>query len=131
MRGGQRSLNEILDNIYPIGSIYLSTVSTNPSNYFGGVWERITGKFLLAADDSSYFLGATGGSAKKNIQIANLPGRAVVRINSAYQTYGSNYISNPAGWTTAALDDIPDASKNQAFDIIPPYLAVYVWKRIS
>lgn len=120
-----------MDNIYPIGSIFISTNTTNPSTYFGGTWERIKGRFLLAADDNSYSLGATGGSAAKTIQVANLPARAVVRLSSAYQTYGSNYVSNPPGWTTAALDDIPDSSKNQAFNIMPPYLVVYIWKRIS
>ena len=41
--GGQRSLNTILDNIYPIGSIYLSIYNTNPSEYFGGTWEQVAG----------------------------------------------------------------------------------------
>lgn len=55
-------VNEIFQKLYPIGSIYLSTVSTNPNTLFGfGTWERIQDRFLLAAG-SSYSAGSTGGS---------------------------------------------------------------------
>ena len=32
---------------YPIGSIFLSVNNTNPSQWFGGTWEQIKGRFLL------------------------------------------------------------------------------------
>ena len=48
---------------FPVGSIYISVTNTNPSTIFGGTWERIQGKFLIGADDSTYKLGATGGSS--------------------------------------------------------------------
>ena len=44
----QLSITEIFDRIYPIGSIYISVNDTNPSVLFGGTWEQITGRFLLA-----------------------------------------------------------------------------------
>ena len=37
----------ILDVVYPVGAIYMSVNSTNPSTLFGGTWEQIEGKFLL------------------------------------------------------------------------------------
>lgn len=33
--------SEILNLIYPVGSIYLSVNSTDPSTFIGGTWERI------------------------------------------------------------------------------------------
>lgn len=47
---------------YPVGSIYMSVNSTNPSTLFGGSWERIQDTFLLASG-STYGAGTTGGSA--------------------------------------------------------------------
>lgn len=55
---GNKSL---LDYIYPVGAIYLSTVSASPATLFGGTWERIQDQFLLAAG-TTYSAGATGGS---------------------------------------------------------------------
>lgn len=37
----------IIDLIYPIGSIYTSTVNTNPSTYFGGTWSSIGESYLI------------------------------------------------------------------------------------
>ncbi|MGN0106020.1 phage baseplate protein [Methanobrevibacter ruminantium] len=51
-----------LEKTYPIGAIFLSINDTNPSEHFGGVWERIKDKFLLASGDV-YANGTTGGSA--------------------------------------------------------------------
>ena len=55
-------VTDLIDIIYPIGSIYMSVNSVNPSTLFGGTWEQIQDKFLLASG-STYSNGATGGSA--------------------------------------------------------------------
>lgn len=46
----------------PIGSVYISVSSTNPSTYFGGTWEQIKDKFLLCCGNT-YTAGSTGGEA--------------------------------------------------------------------
>lgn len=53
----------------------MSVNSTNPQTLFGGTWERIQGKFLLAANDNSsdYNAGKTGGSVSTTLTTANLP----------------------------------------------------------
>lgn len=48
--------------IYPVGSIYMSVNNVNPSTIFGGTWQQIKDRFLLACGDT-YSNGATGGSA--------------------------------------------------------------------
>ena len=53
---------QIVDLIYPVGSIYMSVNSTSPATLFGGTWERIQDRFLLAAG-STYTAGKMDGSA--------------------------------------------------------------------
>jgi microcystin-dependent protein len=60
---------------YPVGSIYMSTVATNPGTLFGfGTWVAYgTGRMPISADGSTYVAGATGGSATTTLITANLP----------------------------------------------------------
>ena len=62
-----------IDDVYPVGSIYTSILSTNPAEIFGaGTWEQITDGFLLSAGDT-YTNGTTGGSASNTLSTANMP----------------------------------------------------------
>ena len=63
------------DEMYPVGSIYMSVNSTDPSMLFGGTWERITGAFLLAATD--------GGNSGASQAAGNTGGAATVTLTSA------------------------------------------------
>ena len=68
--GQSQSIQEAINKIYPVGSIYMSTQSTNPGTLFGGTWARIQGRFLLAAgtsESTTYAAGATGGT--KNVTL--------------------------------------------------------------
>lgn len=64
--GGNISLNDV----YPVGSIYMSASNVDPATLFGGTWERIQDKFLLCSGstysptyDNNGFANKTGGSA--------------------------------------------------------------------
>lgn len=141
--GGWYYLNNLLDNIYPVGSIFISTVNTNPSTYFGGTWERIKGRFLLAADDSTYKLGATGGEATHTLSIDEIPAHThKVKRNNNYtnnfmiDTGRSNQwgsaIINTSGYTAQPTAiTIENTGGDQPHNNMPPYLVVYIWKRVS
>lgn len=52
---------EIFKLIYPVGSIYLSTSTTNPSTYFGGTWEQVAkGTYLLGYDGGNTWFDKPG-----------------------------------------------------------------------
>ena len=63
---------EILNEAYPINSVYISYSNTNPGTLFGGTWENIgSGKVLRGI--SSGEAGKTGGSSTVTLSTANLP----------------------------------------------------------
>ena len=62
----------IVDIIYPVGSIYLSVSATSPATLFGGTWQRIQGRYLLASD-GSHPAASTGGSNSVQLTVQNLP----------------------------------------------------------
>ena len=69
--------NEFLDKTYPIGSIYISTNSTNPSSLFGGTWTAYAqGRTIIGTGSNgttNYTNGTTGGSENVKLAITNLP----------------------------------------------------------
>ena len=66
------SLTSIADGVYPVGSIYMSVNSTDPADLFGGTWEQIQGKFLLACDNG-HAAGSTGGEENHTLTVAEMP----------------------------------------------------------
>ena len=65
-------LQDTASKLYPIGSVYISFNSADPSTLFGGTWQRLKDTFLLANGDV-YAPNTSGGSATKSITTSNLP----------------------------------------------------------
>lgn len=173
--GSAVSTSEIVDLIYPVGSIYMSANSTSPATLFGGSWTRIQDRFLLAAG-SSYSAGATGGEASHTLTTSEMPahshGRGTMNIYGSLnvRAYDGNGDTIAAGnnvggvnafststkgsgevWgnslASTSTDNNPDyvdfnaadgwegktevVGGNAAHNNMPPYLAVYIWKRTA
>lgn len=129
----------IADIIYPVGSIYLSVNSTDPSTIFGGTWEQIKDQFLLSAGDT-YTAGATGGEATHTLTVNEMPSHS----------HNVSWQDNCPPWVQAGgygqITPTPTGNANkinlgglsiggtgggQAHNNMPPYLVVYVWKRTA
>ena len=145
----------IVNTIYPVGSIYMSVNATDPKTLFGGTWERLKDRFLLAAGDS-YAAGGTGGAATVALTVAQMPkhghpqnytsgssgdtNRAVTG-SSGGGTSGDNihgsgqgsYMASQAGWSSASklIVGTGRVGNGEAHDNMPPYLTVYMWKRTA
>lgn len=136
----------VIDMVYPVGAIYMSVNSTNPGNLFGGKWEQIKDRFMLACGDT-YAAGSTGGEAEHKLTIDEMPKHA--HMYAADFTDGGG-VSNTKGemWTIKMTSDQGDGIGEWAFgaDVddkfgytggskphnnMPPYFAVYIWKRTA
>lgn len=67
-------VQDLVSILYPVGSIYMSTNSTNPKDLFGiGEWEQIKDTFLMSAG-TTYEAGTTGGTASHTHSIGHTHG---------------------------------------------------------
>jgi len=148
-------LNAFLGNIYPVGSIYMSTVATNPSTLFGvGTWTAISGQFLMG-QDGTHAAGSTGGALTKTLSTAEMPSHThTATAASDAHTHNIGRDTDGASGTTrftvhntgvsGATATSPTSSDSHthgitvantgsgtAFSILPPYVAVYIWKRTA
>ena len=147
--------NSILNLIYPVGSIYMSVNSTSPATLFGGTWERIQDRFLLAAG-STYAAGGMDGEATHTLTVDELPDhrhafttdsagshdhRAGYKRKDAYGKgtidgqHWSNYNAGEVRTTSAGAHThsgtTDGAGGTQPHNNMPPYLTVYMWKRTA
>lgn len=117
---------------YPVGSIYLSVTDANPAALFGGTWVRIGGRFLLGAD-STYAGGSTGGEAAHTLTADEMP-----RHNHEIDNLNASGSATPF-MTVQAQDkrgfggnvQTMYAGGGKAHNNMPPYLAVFMWQRVS
>lgn len=115
---------------YPVGSIYMSVNSTSPATLFGGTWSRLEDRFLLGAG-SVYDAGATGGEAEHTLTVDEMPShRHTILASTQGTAFGSSYI-NPSNGSGNSTDQTELAGGGQAHNNMPPYLAVYMWKRTA
>ena len=126
----------ILEAVYPIGSIYMSVNKTSPATLFGGTWEAIQGKFLLGADSGTYKAGTTGGEATHTLTTSEMPSHnhAVNYPNAGADDHSApgNYPDGPSDSTYYAVGSYTSsAGGGKAHNNMPPYLAVYIWKRTA
>lgn len=118
---------------YPVGSIYMSVNNINPSEFFGGTWEQIKDRFLLACG-STYKNGTTGGEASHQLTVNEMPSHSHTK-NSVGWTGSGGFWVGSGTYTTLDFDKDTGLTGytggNQAHNNMPPYLAVYVWKRTA
>ena len=128
------TIQENCMNPYPIGAIYMSTNSTNPSTLFGGTWEQIKDKFLLASGDT-YANGSTGGEASHTLTVNEMPSHNHGSDIRIHQNNGGNKNMNRTTWSSSGDSggqfSTHNTGGNQAHNNLPPYLSVYMWQRIS
>lgn len=134
--GGDDPLNAL----HPVGSLFFSAEEESPAALFGGVWEQLKDRFLLGAG-GGYSSGSTGGEATHKLTEAELPPVGIYDANNANRRFrfldGIVQSATTAGWaggitsSNSATSYVVTGGGDQPHNNMPPYLAVYMWKRIS
>lgn len=130
-------LDNIVDMVYPTGSIYITVTPIDPGWIFGGTWEQIEDRFLLAAG-STYACGSEGG-AESHKHVAPIGYESSSQYLGTVNVNGTTTSYNTVGGYNSVMRDtgggtVPSgiaAYYTQTVEHMPPYLAVYVWKRVG
>ena len=64
---------DLLNKVYPVGSIYMSVVNISPASFLGGTWQAIEQGRMLMAAGSSWQAGTTGGAAYHALTVQEMP----------------------------------------------------------
>ena len=132
---------DILNKIYPVGSLYMSVNSTSPATLFGGTWEKMTGGFIYGCVSNVGNGNGTGTSTNSHtLTVAEMPSHYHDKI-----TLSKWYLSQ---WATSGdVDSIltggssktngsnafrtSNAGGGQGHSHNIPYMAVHIWKRTA
>jgi hypothetical protein len=147
------SLRELLEGYltmaklaaHPVGSYYWSDEAAHPSELFGGEWEQIKGKFVLAAGDG-FSPGQTGGEEYHKLTVEEMPSHShdivsgdkyvlaasspVDRTAVASGTGVGNVLTS-ADAVIRATQETYASGNSKAHNNMPPYITAYCWKRIA
>lgn len=137
----ERTTATLIDTIYPVGSIYISTVSTNPGTLFGqGTWEAFaTGKTLVGIDsgDTDFDTVEETGGAKTDSKTISISRNGWGTSGGSVGSIASGSLVVGSGLTEQyeTLESIRRAGNNLSvsFDVdtVPPYIVTYMWKRTA
>ena len=139
-----------INNQYPVGSIFISTSSTNPSETFGGTWTQIAqGRTLIGvgsiaentttdygtvtADSFNPAVNERGGEVKHTLTVAELPSHRHT-LGFGGNVYGSEYAvaaANPGYQSAQSANITATAGSDTPHNNMMPYLAVYIWERTA
>ena len=86
------SFINLLEIIYPVGSLYFSTLNTSPSSVVGGTWTRVSGAAIRASSSMGYT-----GSDSHEITIDEMPSHT-----HDLKGYGAVLGSGSIGWRFGA-----------------------------
>ena len=85
-------VNDLLNRVYPVGSIYMSVVNVSPASFLGGTWQAIEQGRMLMAAGSSWQAGTTGGAAYHTLTVREMPAHdhSAVETAAGGHTHGAS-----------------------------------------
>ena len=129
----------LLGRVYPVGSIFMSTVNTNPGTYLGGTWVAWgTGRVPVGVDTGQTEFNTvekTGGAKTHTLSIAEMPAHThpLVGSNGGSANLGPSVTSNSNGDRATALPGglATSTGGGGAHNNLQPYITCYMFKRTA
>lgn len=124
----------LLDIIYPVGSVYITFKEISPIDLIGGTWELLENTFLYSSSDAT---GLTGGEATHKLTIAEMPahhhefrdGIWAWSVSAGFNSGGYHVASSGGG--NATTTNNPVRGSSQAHNNMPPYITVHMYRRTA
>lgn len=124
---------------WPIGSIFISAVTTSPATLLGGgTWARFgLGRVLISQSSDTDFDTAeeTGGSKTHTLTTSELAAHTHNLATGHSGAGGTSRPSDSGGSGTGAVITTGSVTESSGsgtpFNIMPPYIVVYMWKRTA
>lgn len=134
----------LTDLLYPVGSIYISTVNTSPATFIGGSWTKLPAGYALWTASSGAYNGSTGTISASLPNIKGTYTQLRADSGAGFDCDGvlfKNSISTSSGTGTGAggkkgtitfnANAYNSIYKDSATTVQPPAIKVYAWRRIS
>lgn len=135
----------------PIGSIYLTVSNDNPSKWFGGTWEKLSGGYIYCANSILEKTNYTGwGTQSHTLNVDQIPkhGHWILALNknsNGYDysshmdysspgakgviDYGVTYNASTRGWGNSVGIQMTGGNQGHTHNIAT--IDVFMWKRIA
>ena len=135
------TLTEVINKIYPVGTIYQSTSNTSPASLFGGTWEKFTNRFLVGAG-GLYSVNSMGGEEKHTLTTSEMPRHNHNGSDAGYaflvDLNKQDASSEFAMLTASTVQYRYTVNRGTAYtggggshNNMPPYYAVNIWRRTA
>ncbi|MGT2915619.1 hypothetical protein I6J14_05395 [Streptococcus dysgalactiae] len=129
---------EILNMVYPVGSVYMSTSSANPSTFIGGTWQRYAqGRTIVGVSESEAefsYVGKTGGEKSHRLTNQEMPSHS--HGFNGNKMVGNGYGDGPANVTASGAwfqlhSKTGSEGGDQPHNNLQPYITTYIWLRTA
>lgn len=128
-RATPAKLQNLLDYIYPVGSVYISYSHVSPASLFGGTWVRIENAFLWGVD-SKGTIGQTGGEKTHTLTVDELPSHTHGSVYSQHANGTKDKAWYNTAGTSVAYGTVTTGG-DAAHNNMPPYVQVSIWRRTA
>lgn len=122
----------LLDIIYPVGSVFISNTSISPASTIGGTWTKLDSDTFICCGTPN----TTGGTNSIRLTINQMPSHNHKLAGNGTWIGGStgNYIdialNGGRNWNPP-MDSMETTGGNEAFDNRPKYRAFNIYFRTA